>query len=290
MHSVSIRYTLLTATIVLGAAQARAASQEPGASRSIRVIEHAPGSGTDARPPADTLDPGAQSAPGPDGAKLEPRSSTPTNTALPGPQEPQPGNPPTSTAGLPGPGQTPAKPSSPPMVTPTPTLPSSAVVVHFQGKNRFAMGDNIQVQVRSQTSGYLVLVDVGSDGRITQIYPNIYTMAANGADPANGNAIKAGELVIVPDAQSPLANFDFVAGPPLGEGKLFAIVSDKPVQYIDLPDLPAEIKGDQVASYVQETTRSLRITSAGDGPLLDPRWSFGVASYVIGPQRAQAGQ
>lgn len=307
----SPRIPFALAAILLAACSLPAlAQQDKSSSRSIRIIEKAPeatspageqparssgpvgqGSGaTAATPPVEPAKPAAPvvASPPPQSPPAQPSTAAvPPVPAKAAPAVPAAPAPQTETAKLPNPAATPAatapasKPAPAGAAAPKVPVAPSPVTVTFLGKDRFGLGDSISVQVRSQIAGYLVLVDVSSDGRIQQIYPNVYSMAASGADAGNGNYIKAGEQVTVPDPASPLANFEYLAGPPFGEGRLFAILSDKPVQYIDLPDLPAEVKGEQVAGYVQQATRSLRITPAGDGPLLDPRWSFGVATYVV---------
>lgn len=147
------------------------------------------------------------------------------------------------------------------------------------GHNTFKTGDNLTLRITTEKAGYLIVLDVAQDGRVTQIYPNVLSLAAASKDGTRSNFIKPGSAVLVPDPQSELGNFDFVASPPTGTGMLVAVISDKPVQIVDLPAVPAEEV--RRLEFVQRTTRSLKVTPAGGGPFLDPRWSFDAKSYTI---------
>jgi hypothetical protein len=148
----------------------------------------------------------------------------------------------------------------------------------LNGSSSYKVGDKLVLKVTAQKPGYLVVVDIAADGRITQIYPNVISLVSEGQKAGEANYLKAGSSILVPDPESPLTNFDFLAAPPLGGGLLVAMLSDKPVQIVDLPDVP---QAAQKLEYVQEATRSLKITPAGGGPLLDPKWSFDAKAYTI---------
>jgi len=148
----------------------------------------------------------------------------------------------------------------------------------LNGGGTFKVSDKLVLKVTSQKPGYLVIMDIAADGRITQIYPNVISLVAEGKKAGEANYLTPGSSVLVPDPNSPLTNFDFVAAPPLGGGLLVAMLSDKPVQIVDLPDAPPTA---QKLEYVQQATRSLKITPAGGGPLLDPKWSFDAKAYTI---------
>ena len=148
----------------------------------------------------------------------------------------------------------------------------------LNGGGTFKAGDKLVLKVTSQKPGYLVIMDIAADGRITQIYPNVISLVAEGKKAGEANYLKPGGSVLVPDPDSPLTNFDFVAAPPFGGGLLVAMLSDQPVQIVDLPDAPPTA---QKLEYVQQATRSLKITPAGGGPLLDPKWSFDAKAYTI---------
>ena len=64
---------------------------------------------------------------------------------------------------------------------------------------------------------------------------------------------------------------------------LVAILSDTPVQVMDLPDVPGLMAGQKPAlDYVRETTRQLKILPSNDKDgIRDPKWSFATQFYVI---------
>jgi hypothetical protein len=146
----------------------------------------------------------------------------------------------------------------------------------------FKVGDTMSFRVTSEKQGYLVLVDVDSTGKLTQIYPNTESLKDPQGMRDDANLIRRGQTRIVPDPTGK-ASFKFVASPPTGVGMVVAILSDKPVQMIDLPDVPAAIAGRRGAlDYVRDNTRVLRILPASDtGHIEDPKWSFITKFYSI---------
>lgn len=144
------------------------------------------------------------------------------------------------------------------------------------------VGAKMAVRVATEKAGYLVVIDVDSSGKLTQIYPNTISLADPRGAAENANMIARGKPRLIPDPQDK-TNFQFVAAEPLGVGMLVAILSDKPVQMIDLPDVPAALAGQIPAlDYVRETTRSLKLLPASEtGKPQEPKWSFATKFYVI---------
>jgi len=62
-----------------------------------------------------------------------------------------------------------------------------------------------------------------------------------------------------------------------------AILSDRPVQRVDLPDVPGSLAGSATAvDYLTKLANELRIPDAnGNGRLEDPHWSFDAKFYAI---------
>jgi len=79
------------------------------------------------------------------------------------------------------------------------------------------------------------------------------------------------------------ASFEFVAAPPVGVGMIVAILSDKPLQIVDLPDVPTALAGQSgAADFVRENARALTIVSADiGGQIKVPKWSIATAFYGI---------
>jgi hypothetical protein len=159
---------------------------------------------------------------------------------------------------------------------------SAGLKLDFASGNDFTVGSKLSFKISTEQPGYLVLVDVDSDGKLTQIYPNVYSPQGTSDSLETINLLKPGRTMTVPDPASE-ASFEFVASPPPGVGMVVAMLSDKPVQVIDLPDVPPAMTGQRAADeYLRNATRSLKILPEGDrGQLQDPKWSFATKFYSI---------
>jgi hypothetical protein len=92
------------------------------------------------------------------------------------------------------------------------------VEVGMLGEPRdLGLGETVQFSVLSGAGGYLTLVDVGTDGTVTILYPNPY-------EP--GMRIEAGTVV---DFPSRAMGFELVAQPPRGRGLVRALVTPEPL-------------------------------------------------------------
>jgi hypothetical protein len=143
-------------------------------------------------------------------------------------------------------------------------------------------GAAVAFRVTSRKRGYLLLVDVDANGKLTQIYPNRNSLLGERARESS-NLIKPGQTVTVPDRKNPWAGFEFVASPPEGVAMVVAILSDLPVQMIDLPDVPVQFTGRAAAlQYLTELARDLRVpNAAASGALQEAKWSFDAKFYLI---------
>jgi hypothetical protein len=143
------------------------------------------------------------------------------------------------------------------------------------------VGTKIAFKISTKRPGYLLLVDVDATGKLTQIYPNQRSLMGGKAREA-ANRIRPGRTVTIPDANDPMSAFEFVAEPPNGVAMVVAILSDKPVQLIDLPDVPAQFAGQQAAlKYLTDFARTLKIADNDSSALEDTKWSFDAKLYVV---------
>lgn len=85
------------------------------------------------------------------------------------------------------------------------------------GASTFGLGEEIAFRARSERAGYLTIVDLGTDGTVTVIFPN----ALDG-----DNRIGAGAELVVP---TPAMQAQFVATPPAGRGIVRAFVTEQPL-------------------------------------------------------------
>ncbi|MGH6811172.1 MAG: DUF4384 domain-containing protein [Methylocella sp.] len=183
-----------------------------------------------------------------------------------------------------------AQPAVPQASTPLPdnvdpdakTNNSAGVSIDVLPRRDVQLGERMAFRVSTRNAGFLVLVDVDSEGKLTQIYPNMLAFSDLKAIDAKANFLAAENSVIVPDAAAKV-NFEFVASPPLGVGMIVAILSDKPLQIVDLPDVPKALAGQSgAADFVRENARSLKVVSAEEGDQIkEPKWSIATAFYGI---------
>jgi hypothetical protein len=145
------------------------------------------------------------------------------------------------------------------------------------------LGDKIALIVSTQHPGFLVLVDINAEGRWTQIYPNMMSLSRSSADVATTNLIKPGKPVSIPNAKNPLARFIFTADPPRGSGAVMAMLSDRSVQLIDLPEVPSAPLPlqDAVDTLAKAVTELQIASSAGAASFNRSTWSFAAAAYRI---------
>jgi Domain of unknown function (DUF4384) len=141
-------------------------------------------------------------------------------------------------------------------------------------------GSKIEFRIATKKAGYLILLDVDASGRLTQIFPDL-TAATHGLRDAI-NLIKPGRPLTIPQRGSPYGGFEFVADPPAGVAMVVALLSDKPVQVVDLPDTqpPAFAPADAL-KYVRDQAKTLKIANPDGGPLAQPNWSIDGKFYLI---------
>jgi hypothetical protein len=145
-----------------------------------------------------------------------------------------------------------------------------------------ALGSKVSFQITTKKAGYLVLVDIDATGKLTQIYPNPMSLMAKGPREST-NLIRPGKLIQLPNPRDVLSGFEFVASPPFGTAMIVALLSDRPVQMIDLPDIPSTLLGSaSAADHLSKLANELRIPDPkGSGAFLEAHWSFYAKFYAI---------
>jgi len=141
-------------------------------------------------------------------------------------------------------------------------------------------GSKIGFRIATKKSGYLILLGVDANGTLTQIFPNP-TAAARGARDMP-NLVKSGRPLTIPQPGTPYAGFGFVADRSSGIAMVVALLSDRPVQVVDLPDAPppAFAPGDTL-KYIRDQARTLKVPHAQGGQLQQPNWSIDGKFYLI---------
>ena len=83
--------------------------------------------------------------------------------------------------------------------------------------NVFGLGDLVEFHVTSERAGYLTIVDIGTDGTVTVLFPN---------ELDRENRLAAEEAFVLP---TPTMNMEFRATPPAGRGIVRAFLTDRPL-------------------------------------------------------------
>jgi hypothetical protein len=158
----------------------------------------------------------------------------------------------------------------------------SELAVDILPQPDIAVGDRVIFRITTKKLGYLILVDVDPTGKLTQIYPNPMSLSAR-SDRDNTNVIRPGTPVQLPSPADRNAGFEFIASPPLGTAMVLALLSDRPVQMIDLPDVPSNLIGSaDAAAMLAKAAGELRIANPKDnGAAAAPHWSFDAKFYAI---------
>jgi hypothetical protein len=144
-----------------------------------------------------------------------------------------------------------------------------------------AAGSKVTLRVATKKQGYLLLVDIDASGKLTQIYPNRHSLQTREAREAL-NLIKPGQAVTIPNRDNPFAGFEFVTVPPAGVAMIVAILSDRPVHLVDLPDVAPPQTGQVAFDQLAEVARRLRIAREDSpGVLQEPKWSFDAKLYLV---------
>ena len=142
-----------------------------------------------------------------------------------------------------------------------------------------SIGSQVSFRIKSKKAGYVVLIDIDANGKLTQIFPNVASLTRNFRP--NANYIKPGAPLLVPN----LANAEgiaYVVSPPVGNAMVVAMWSEQAVQILDLPDIPHEMAGhDEALNYLTKWASQLRIPESTTNRLHEAKWSFDAKTYSI---------
>jgi len=157
---------------------------------------------------------------------------------------------------------------------------SSSVSIEILPSQTVRVGGKVSFGVTARKAGYLILVDVDAEGRMSQIFPTAELLAQSGEDDVN--RVKPGVQFVVPTPAARQRGFEYAVVPPTGSAVVVAILSERRVQLLDLPDLPPKLQNQvDTLSYLSDWTSKLRVPDNDSGKLLLNNWSFGIKSYSI---------
>lgn len=152
----------------------------------------------------------------------------------------------------------------------------AGVSLEIKPSARVRIGQAVTYRVTSGRAGHLLIVDVAADGTVTQLFPNVHSERAG-----TGAAIAPGRAIEIPNAYY---GFRLVAGPPTGQGALYAIVTEDPVSLDDLlgPNRDLRPVADAEAWLIALGER-LRQPWLGEDGTREARWSATRVPYEIVP-------
>jgi secreted trypsin-like serine protease len=158
---------------------------------------------------------------------------------------------------------------------------TSDLTVSFVQGSELKLGQSVQLRVTAREAGYLVLIDSRPDGSMMQIYPNEASMRTLNGRRHEANRISSNSPFLIPNPKNVYEGFRLVMRPPLGEGKVYALLVDRPIKWLNSPGQPRVFTARaDVLGFITE----FRAASARDqaGPESDrPRISVAVAKYTV---------
>ncbi len=119
-------------------------------------------------------------------------------------------------------------------------------VAFVQGRS-VRVGQSVQASVSTQKPGYLILLDADAEGKVTQIYPS--RLSLRSPTGSELRPIKAGVPLLVPNPQNPYEGFEYKIDGPTGPGRLVAVLTNKRIDELSVPDAPKvfEKRGDAIS-------------------------------------------
>ena len=142
------------------------------------------------------------------------------------------------------------------------------------------VGTKVSFRVTTKKPGYLLLIDIDADGKMSQIFPSPELIAQS--EEAAMNFIRPGEEMLLPNSVAKKRGFEYVTTPPVGTATIVAILSDRRVQLLDLPDTAEKTRTEaETLNVLTEWTRQLRVPDPATGKLQQSTWSFDIKRYRV---------
>jgi len=160
-------------------------------------------------------------------------------------------------------------------------IPNTAKVSLQMSPDRTVpVGSRISFRVTTRKPGYLMLVDIDADGKMSQIFPSpeMVVQSEEGA----ANFVRPGEELVVPNSAAQKKGFEYIITPPIGSAAVVAILSERRVLLLDLPDDAQKPRTEtETVSYLAGWTSGLRVPDTGTGKMQPSNWSFDIKPYSI---------
>lgn len=148
--------------------------------------------------------------------------------------------------------------------------PAGAPPLHFsflRARSSFRVNDPIELRVRAGSDGYLTVVDLGTNGTVTVLFPTAHDRAS---------LVRRGQEVIIPTAEMRQAYGDeaIKASEPVGRGVVRAFITPKPLA-ITTPD--AAVRAEALIQALRAAVETAGPGTSGAAP----PWTASVLHYEI---------
>jgi secreted trypsin-like serine protease len=160
---------------------------------------------------------------------------------------------------------------------------SAGVTVDFVQGTDLQLGQIAQFRVNTQQPGYLVLLDVAPDGKVTQVFPNARSLAIPTGARKSSNLVAPTRALLVPDPRNPYEGLEYKITPPSGEGRLIAILSKDPIQSVSVPERPVTLESNAGSDFVAQIADELLREPVIAGKVQKREWSVAQKPYRINP-------
>jgi len=160
----------------------------------------------------------------------------------------------------------------------------AGVSVGIAPGSRLRIGEKVQFRATTKQAGYLLLLDVSSNGTVTQIFPNEASLRSQTGQLPNANRVDPGRPRLVPNLSNPYEGFGrFEVEGPAGQGLLVGVLSKQPMTWLNTPQQPRSFESRSDAlGYLATLGRVLDrgVVVEGKGA---PDVSVATTSYTIIP-------
>lgn len=166
---------------------------------------------------------------------------------------------------------------------PTPDGDNAAgLAIAFEQGGVVRAGDLVSYRVTTRKPGYLTILDATPDGGLTVVYPNARSMAGPGGANAQNARLTPQHDLVIPNYRNPYRGFDVRVGKDRGKGVMVAVLSEKPLASVGLPDLPKTLPASEARMVIDRIRSDLTRNLVVAGPdAASAGWSIAFAEYEV---------
>ncbi len=147
------------------------------------------------------------------------------------------------------------------------------IEVRIIPNDKIKLGQKIKFEIFTPISGYLLVLDINSNGELTQLYPNKYSTRKWDKPFVENSSIE------IPEDDY---GFDFIASKPIGNGQVISVIVEDKINFSKIirgnMALGSVVNGEH---YLAELAYALRQTNTADTFNRRMRWSVQTINYEI---------